>query len=86
MSPGVAGGRVVTIYTRAGCHLCEQAEATLARVHEEVPFALERVDIEADDALFKRYLERIPVVAVDGEELFDYVVDPALLRRKLLAR
>ena len=75
---------VVTFYTRVGCHLCEEAEATLERVGEDTPFVLERVDIEADHTLFKRYLERIPVVAVDGEELFDYVVDAAALRRKLL--
>ena len=76
--------RTVTLYTREGCHLCAEAEAALARL--DVPFTLERVDIEADDELFKRYLERIPVVAVDGEEVFDYVVDVPELRRKLLAR
>jgi glutaredoxin len=76
--------RTVTLYTREGCHLCEEAEVALATI--DVPFILDRVDIEADDELFKRFLERIPVVAVDGEELFDYVVDAAALRRKLLAR
>lgn len=77
---------VVTVYGRAGCHLCEEAEAVLARVREDTPFDLERVDIETDDELLKRYLERIPVVAVDGEELFDHEVDAAALRRKLLER
>ena len=76
--------RTVTLYTREGCHLCEEAETALAGL--DVPHTLERVDIEADDELFKRYLERIPVVAVDGEELFDYVVDVPALRRKLLGR
>ena len=76
--------RTVTLYTRPGCHLCEEAEAALATLG--VPFVLERVDIESDDALFKRYLERIPVVAVDGEELFDFEVDAPVLRRKLLER
>ncbi len=74
--------RVVTLYTRAGCHLCEEAERALATL--DVPHALERVDIEDDDELFKRYLERIPVIAVDGEELFDFAVDVPALRRKLL--
>ena len=59
----------------------ERALATL-----DVPFALTTVDIDSDDELFKRYLERIPVVAVDGEELFDYEVDVPVLRRKLLER
>ena len=44
---------------------------------------LREVDIEADDALFKRYLERIPVVALDGEELFELFVDDEILRRRL---
>lgn len=76
--------REVTLYTRAGCHLCEEAEAALATL--DVPHTLRTVDIESDDELFKRYLERIPVVAVDGEELFDFVVDVPELRRKLLRR
>ncbi len=76
--------RTVTLYTRPGCHLCEVAEAALATL--DVPFILERVDIESDDEVFKRYLERIPVVAVDGEEQFDFEVDVPALRRKLLAR
>ena len=42
------------------------------------------VDIESDDELFKRYLERIPVVAVDGEEAFDFFVDEATLLRARL--
>jgi hypothetical protein len=48
-----------------------------------VPFALRTVNIEDDDALFKAYLERIPVVAVDGEEVYDYYVDEADLRARL---
>jgi glutaredoxin len=78
--------RTVTLYTRTGCHLCEQAAAELARLQSELPFAVESVDIESDDALLKRYLERIPVIAVDGEELSDFFVDAAALRHKLLAR
>ena len=44
------------------------------------------VDIEADDELLRRYLERIPVVALEGEELFDYFVDEVALRARLEAR
>jgi glutaredoxin len=76
--------RTVTLYSRPGCHLCDEARVALQRVRAQAPFALEEVDIEADDALHARYLERIPVVALDGEELYDYFVDePALLRRIL---
>ena len=70
----------VVLYGRPGCHLCDDARAALLRVRERATFALEEVDIEADDALLRRYLERIPVVALDGRELFDFFVDePALL-------
>ncbi len=73
----------VTLYGRPGCHLCDDARAALLRVQAERPFLLEEIDIEADDALFRRYLERIPVVALEGEELFDLFVDEQALRRRL---
>ena len=73
----------VTLYGRPGCHLCDEARELLLRVREELPFALQEVDIERDDELFKRYLERIPVVCIGGEELFEYHVDEATLRRRL---
>jgi glutaredoxin len=72
----------VTLYGRPGCHLCDDARAVLERVRAVEPFALEEVDIERDAALHARYLERIPVIALDGEELFDFFVD----ERALLAR
>ena len=75
--------RTVTLYGRAGCHLCDDARAALERVRATHPFRLVERDIETDDELFKRYLERIPVVALDGEELFDFFVDEERLRRTL---
>ena len=75
---------VVTLYSRPGCHLCEEAKEALERVRAQAPFALREVNIETDDALHARYLERIPVVTLDGDELFDFFVDePALVRRIL---
>jgi hypothetical protein len=71
--------RTVTLYGRPGCHLCDDARAALLRVREHTPFAFEERDITADDDLHRRYLERIPVVALDGEELFDFFVDEAAL-------
>ena len=73
----------VTLYGRPGCHLCEVAREVLLRVRAEAPFDLLEVDIERDDELFKRYLERIPVVCLNGEELFEFEVDEAALRRRL---
>ena len=75
--------RAVVKYSRPGCHLCEEARAVLDGLRERVPFVLTDVDIETDPALHARYLERIPVVALDGEELFDYHVDVEELERRL---
>ena len=71
--------RRITLYGRPGCHLCDDAREVLDRVGE--PY--DEVDIESDDALLARYLERIPVVAVDGAERFDFFVDESTLRRLL---
>jgi glutaredoxin len=75
--------RTVTLYGRPGCHLCDDARAILDRLRAEHAFHLQAVDIESDDALHKAYLERIPVLALDGEELYDFFVDEADLRRRL---
>jgi glutaredoxin len=75
--------RTVTLYGRPGCHLCDEARAALERVRAAHPFKLEEVDIERDDALLERYLERIPVIALDGNELFDFFVDEEELGRTL---
>jgi glutaredoxin len=75
--------RTVTLYGRPGCHLCDDARAALERVRARRPFQLREVDIESDDALLKRYLERIPVIALDGEELFDLFVDEEALARTI---
>ena len=75
--------RVVTIYGRPGCHLCDDAAAVLERIRADAPFELRTVNIEEDDALLRAYLVRIPVVSVDGEEVYDYYVDEADLRARL---
>lgn len=72
------GPRLV-LYGRPGCHLCDDARAVLERVG--APFA--EIDITTDDALHAAYLERIPVVTLDGEEVFEYFVDEPALRRVL---
>jgi hypothetical protein len=81
----VSALREVVLYGRPGCHLCDDARAVLERLRGELPFALVERDIERDDALHRTYLERIPVIALDGEELFDFFVDEAELRRRLAA-
>jgi glutaredoxin len=73
----------VTLYGRPGCHLCDDARATLERMRARHDFTLEERDIERDERLFLRYLERIPVIFLDGEELYDFVVDEDDLTRRL---
>jgi glutaredoxin len=73
----------VDLYGRPGCHLCDDARAQLLALRAELGFTLNEVDIEADDDLHKRYLERIPVIVLDGEHLFDFFVDDAVLRDRL---
>jgi glutaredoxin len=73
----------VTIYTRAGCHLCEEAERMVRAERAATAFQLELVDVDRDPELRRRYGVRVPVVAVDGVELFEYEVPADLLRARL---
>ena len=66
---------VVTLFGRPGCCLCDEARTVIERVRARVPFELRERDIEADERLLRRYLERIPVVTVDGHEVFELFVD-----------
>jgi len=69
----------LVLHGKPGCHLCDDARAVLERVG--VPFA--QIDITTDDALHAAYLERIPVITLDGEEVFELFVDEAALRALL---
>ena len=69
----------IVIYGKPGCHLCDDARAVLERVG--APF--EEIDITTDDALHAAYLERIPVITIDGRERFEFFVDEAALRALL---
>ncbi|HEY7560603.1 MAG TPA: glutaredoxin family protein [Gaiellaceae bacterium] len=73
----------VTLYHAPGCHLCDSARRVIAQVRDDVAFDLHEVDISGDPELERHYRERIPVVAVDGEEAFTYFVHPDGLRRRL---
>jgi glutaredoxin len=70
---------MLLLYGKPGCHLCDDARTVLMRVG--APF--EEIDIETDDGLHAAYLERIPVVVLDGVELFDHFVDEGALREHL---
>jgi glutaredoxin len=75
----------VTLYSKLDCPLCDEARTALERVRARAGFDLEELDIAADPALEHRYRERVPVVALDGEELFDFVVDEQALEQRLAA-
>ncbi|GAB4336443.1 MAG: hypothetical protein Kow0010_24300 [Dehalococcoidia bacterium] len=61
--------RVVTLYTRKGCTLCTQAEQLLQPIAARHGYTVELVDIEQDEALLRRYLFEVPVVAIEGREV-----------------
>ena len=73
----------VTLYTSPGCCLCDEARVKLERLRARRSFALREVDITLDDALHRRFLERVPVVALDGNELYEYEVDEGDLAARL---
>jgi glutaredoxin len=77
---------VVTVYSKPDCHLCVAALAQLRTLRAELPFELYERDITREETLHRAYFERIPVVTLDGEELFDYVVDEQILRERLESR
>jgi glutaredoxin len=77
---------LITVYSKPDCHLCEQAMVTLRGLQGELVFDLEERDITTEEALHRAYFERIPVIAVDGEELCEYFLEETLLRERLESR
>jgi hypothetical protein len=75
--------RTVVLYGREGCCLCDDAREVLIRAGAGQRFVLQERDIEHDDALLAAYLERIPVVTIDGVEEFSLFVDEAEFERRI---
>jgi glutaredoxin len=73
----------LTLYGKPGCHLCEEARAVVLEVRERRPFELEEVDITLDPALEARYRERIPVIAIGGQETLELVIEAVELEECL---
>jgi hypothetical protein len=76
----------VTIYSRQGCHLCDQMKAVVERVGQSMAIAIEEIDVSTDPALEARYGGEIPVLLVGGTKAAKYRVTEAELRRILSAR
>jgi glutathione S-transferase len=74
----------VTLYERPDCHLCDEARAGLERLRADgVDFEIEEINIEVNDELHARFLERIPVIELDGEIVSELFLDPDGLRARL---
>jgi glutaredoxin len=74
----------ITVYSRPECHLCARAIETLIALHRDgYRFELHEVDIESEELLFKRMLEKIPVVEVDGELVSELILDEAAVKARL---
>ena len=85
MIPHANDARVV-VYSRAGCHLCEAAEAQVAEICVDTGDTWARVDIETDPDLVARFTEQVPVTFVDGAQHDFWRVDPVRLRKALARR
>ena len=77
----------LTLYSRPGCHLCEDMKVIIARVAASVPGALyvDEVDISTDPELERRYGQEIPVLEINGKKIAKYRVREEDLRRVLAA-
>ena len=81
----VTGGPLpeVVLYTRAGCHLCDEAKAHLLELQKQSPFALQEVDIDQDLELQRRYNDEVPVIFIHGRKAFKYRIDPRQFLRRM---
>jgi glutaredoxin len=73
----------IEIYSRPGCHLCDDAKAAIEPFKQRYSIALIVTDVDSDDALRKAYGSEIPVVMINGKEAFRHRVDGGALERKL---
>ena len=76
----------VTLYTRADCHLCDEARALLDTLAGDLGFTVEAIDIDADKDLRARYNDAVPVIALDGDEIARAPIRAAALEARLRER
>jgi glutaredoxin len=75
----------VIIYSRPGCHLCEEAKAAITSAGCDDQFTLEEIDIESDSELLRKYKYDIPVITINGLETFIHRLTAQEFKQKLLA-
>ena len=76
----------VTLYTRAGCCLCDEARQVLADARLRAAFEYEEIDIDRHPEWRPLYHEEVPVIAIDGRKAFKYRVSTDEFLKKLAAR
>jgi glutaredoxin len=76
-------GIQIEIYSRPGCHLCDEAKEVIERVRKRHGFKLRVINIEEDPALESAYGTEIPVVFINGNKAFKYHVDERELEKKV---
>lgn len=76
----------VILYSRPGCHLCDEAKQAIDNARCASEYTLNEVNIESDRELLRRYRDDIPVVTINGLEAFRHRVDTNEFRRLILNR
>jgi len=75
----------LVLYTRPGCHLCDEMRAGLASLHGKLDFAVREIEVGWEGELAERYGRLLPVLVLDGEEICHYFLDRARLMTILVA-
>jgi glutaredoxin len=73
----------VVLYTRTGCHLCEEAKGQLRELRKKAAFALHEIDIDGDPELQRRYRDEVPVIFIRGHKAFKYRIEPSQFLKRL---
>lgn len=73
----------VVLYTRAGCHLCDEAKVQLEALRKSVAFDLREIDIDTNPELQRRYNDEVPVIFIQGRKAFKYRLDPTQFLERL---
>ena len=73
----------VVLYTRVGCHLCDEAKALLLKLRTQSAFEFQEVDIDQDPELQRRFNDEIPVIFIHGRKAFKYRIDPKQFLKRL---
>jgi glutaredoxin len=78
-----ASDHTVTLITRVGCHLCDDADTALRRLRDELGFGYHELDVDADPARRDEYSDRVPVILIDGKEHGYWGLEEARFRKAL---